>query len=70
VAGRAFLPEARGASAAAVVDGKIVVVGGVGMENKHVDSIAIYDPATDSWRHAHRFHAPRSSHGGAVGGIV
>ena len=69
--GRAFLPEARGASAAAVVDGKIVVVGGVGMENRHVDSIAIYDPATDSWRHAAPIPTLRDHlTAGAVGGIV
>src|SRR5689334_6062743 len=48
--GRERLPEPRGASAAAVVDGKIVVVGGTGT-NGHVESIAIYDPASDTWRH-------------------
>jgi len=48
--GRGLLPEARGAGAAAVVGDQIVVVGGVG-PGGHVDSIAIFDPATDSWHH-------------------
>ncbi len=57
--GRALLPEPRGASAAAVVDGKIVLVGGTGRDGKHVDSIAIYDPVTDTWRHGAPIPTPR-----------
>jgi len=48
---RAPLPEPRGASAVGVVDGRIIVVGGFGLKLRLLDSIAIYDPATNAWRH-------------------
>src|SRR6476469_437813 len=46
---RAPLPEARGASAVGVVDGRIIVVGGLGAHRRLLDSIAIYEPATNTW---------------------
>ncbi len=47
---RAALPlGGRGASAAVAVNGKIIVVGGLGPTQAHVDSTAIYDPAVDTW---------------------
>jgi N-acetylneuraminic acid mutarotase len=72
--GRGLLPEPRGASAAAAVDGKIVVVGGIGPAG-HIDSIAIYDPAADSWRHGApiptlRDHLTSSSTGGILYAIA
>jgi N-acetylneuraminic acid mutarotase len=68
--GHERLPEPRGASAAAVVDGKIIVVGGVGL-NGHIDSIAIYDPASDTWKHGPPIPTLRDHlTAGAVGGVV
>ncbi|MGH7568295.1 MAG: Kelch repeat-containing protein [Gemmatimonadales bacterium] len=49
---RASLPVGRGASAVGVVNGELIVVGGMGPTRAHVDSTAIYDPATNTWRHA------------------
>src|SRR2546425_4015205 len=49
---RAPLPEPRGASGVGVVNGKLVVVGGWGMRRVLLDSTAIYDPATNRWKHA------------------
>jgi len=46
---RAPLPKPRGASAAGIVDGKIVVVGGFGTKYKLLDSITVYDPTTNHW---------------------
>ena len=45
------LPEARGGHAAAVVDGKIHVVGG-GNSVSTLDLHSVYDPASDSWSEA------------------
>jgi N-acetylneuraminic acid mutarotase len=68
--GHERLPEPRGASAAVAVDGKIIVVGGVGL-NGHIDSIAIYDPVTDTWKHGAPIPTLRDHlTAGAVGGIV
>jgi N-acetylneuraminic acid mutarotase len=39
----------RGASAAGVVSGKLVVVGGMGTDHVLLDSIAVYDPASNHW---------------------
>lgn len=46
---RAPLPVPRGASAAGVVSGKLVVVGGMGTDHVLLDSIAVYDPASNHW---------------------
>jgi N-acetylneuraminic acid mutarotase len=56
---RAPLPEPRGASAAAVVDGRIVVVGGFGAGMEHSDSTVIYHPGADRWSHAAGTPTPR-----------
>lgn len=63
---RATLPKPRGASAAGVVDGKIIVVGGVGPDQTLLDSIAIYDPATDRWKHGAPIPTPRDHLAAAV----
>jgi N-acetylneuraminic acid mutarotase len=46
---RASLAVPRGASAAGVVDGKIVVVGGYGTQRALLDTTLAYDPRRDSW---------------------
>lgn len=56
---RAPLPEPRGASAAGVVDGRVVVVGGVGAGNVLLDSIVIYDPVSGGWSRAGPIPTPR-----------
>ena len=49
---RAPMRAARGSVGAAVLDGKIHVVGGRGLDKQVVATHEIYDPATDSWRPA------------------
>ena len=64
------LPEARGALAAAVVDNRILVVGGVGPQGLAND-LFIYEPATDAW--TKKTPAPtRRDHltAGALGGLL
>ena len=63
---RAPLPEPRGASAAGVVEGKIIVLGCVGPGQTLLDSIAIYDPATDGWKHGAPIPTPRDHLAAAV----
>src|ERR1700691_766181 len=46
---RAPLPAPRGASAAVAAGGKLIVVGGFGVNRALLDSIAVYDPATNHW---------------------
>jgi len=70
---RAPLPMARGASAAAEVDGQIVVVGGIRYvaDGGLVRATAIYDPATDTWRRGAPIPTPRDHlTAQAVGGIL
>lgn len=43
------LPEARGAGVAAVVDGRIIVAGGVGAGNALVRPVDTFDPTTGAW---------------------
>lgn len=65
------LPEPRGASAAAVVGGRIVVVGGAGTGNALLDSTLIYDPAAGRWFRAAPIPTPRDHlAAAAVGGAV
>jgi N-acetylneuraminic acid mutarotase len=63
---RAPLPEPRGASAAGFVNGRIVVVGGVGPGNRLLDSIAIYDPASGAWARGAPLPTPRDHLAAAV----
>src|SRR6204780_393716 len=68
---RAPLPAPRGASAAVAVNGRLIVVGGFGVNRALLDSIAVYDPATNHW--VNRAPIPtRRDHltAGVVGGIV
>src|SRR5512133_2670811 len=43
------LPSTRGALAAAVLDGKIHAVGGVGWRGRNTPAHEVYDPATNRW---------------------
>lgn len=68
---RAPLPEPRGASAAAELDGHVVVVGGFGTGGTLLDSIALYDPRTNRWRRGapiptRRDHLAAATVGGAL----
>jgi N-acetylneuraminic acid mutarotase len=45
----AALPTPRGALAAAVLDGKIHAVGGVGWRGRNTPAHEVYDPATNRW---------------------
>jgi N-acetylneuraminic acid mutarotase len=45
----ARMPQARGAHAAALVDGKVWLVGGTGLNGQLLKPIDVYDPKTDSW---------------------
>ncbi len=56
---RAPLPEPRGASAGAAVNGRVVVVGGYDDSVTLLDSIAIYDPTTNTWSHGPPIPTPR-----------
>jgi N-acetylneuraminic acid mutarotase len=68
---RASLPVGRGASAAVAVNGELVVVGGMGPTQAHVDSVAIYNPAANAWRHGRPIPTLRDHlTAQAVGGIV
>lgn len=59
----------RGASAVAVVDGKIYVAGG--FRNAAVRDVSAYDPATDTWEILPDLPAPRDHVvGGAIDGVI
>lgn len=44
------LPEARGAATAGVLDGRIYLVGGFGVGQRLLTSVAVFDPGARSWR--------------------
>ena len=45
----ARMPTARGSLAAGVVDGKLYALGGSDDEDNTLDTVEVYDPATDRW---------------------
>ena len=59
----AAMPTARDSHAAAVVDGKIYVSGGLAASGEYSDALEAYDPVADTWttlaslREARGFHA-------------
>ena len=65
-AARAVLPQPRGASAAGVMDGHIVVAGGYDDNVQLLDSVVIYDPASNSWRAGAPIPTPRDHLAGSV----
>src|SRR2546423_15637310 len=56
---RAALPTPRGASGAAAVNGRLIVVGGWGLKRRLVEATAIYDPGADRWHRAAPIPTPR-----------
>ena len=69
-AARTALPQPRGAGAAGVVDGHIVVAGGYDDNVQLLDSVVIYDPASNSWRAGAPILTPRDHlAGGVVNGV-
>ncbi len=71
---RAPLPEVRALGGSAAVDGKIYVFGGVqviDIEAPVLATVAIYDPATDSWTSGAAMPTPRAGLGvAAVNGFI
>lgn len=64
-------PLPRAYHAAAVVDGKIYVMGGAGADNKPVGSVQVYDPATRTWAARANMPTPRALFGaGTVRGTI
>jgi N-acetylneuraminic acid mutarotase len=64
-------PLVRSYHAAAVVNGKIYVLGGGGADNKVVASVQVYDPATGTWAARADMPSPRALFGAsAVGGTI
>lgn len=80
----AAMPSKRGAASAAVVDGKIYVIGGAGIVPDTVDTaiqakrrhavlgnVEEYDPKTDTWRARSALPTPRNHAAvGAIGGKI
>src|SRR2546423_12693120 len=56
---RAALPTPRGASGAAAVNGRLIVVGGGGLKRRLVEATAIYDTGADRWHGAAPIPPPR-----------
>jgi N-acetylneuraminic acid mutarotase len=64
-------PQQRSYHAAAVVNGKIYVIGGAGPDNKPVPSVHVYDPATGTWAALASMPTARALFGAAaVGGTI
>ncbi len=64
-------PQQRSYHSAAVVNGKIYVIGGAGADNKPVASVHVYDPATGTWAARADMPTARALFGAsAVGGTI
>jgi N-acetylneuraminic acid mutarotase len=64
---RAPMPTARREPAAAVLDGRLYVMGGTIAAGGVTAAVEVYDPCTNTWSAASSLPAPRSS---AVAGVV
>src|SRR5262249_58194150 len=53
------MKSARGAAGAAVIDGKIHVIGGRGLDGVTIGAHEVFDPATGTWREAAPLPTPR-----------
>ncbi len=56
---KSAMPTAREAAAAAVLNGKIYVAGGDGVDHQPLATLEVYDPRTDSWSTAPSMPTPR-----------
>ena len=56
----------RSNAGAAVVDGKVLVVGGWGWGLTYLSSVEVYNPSTNTWQMGPSLKAPRSGMGVAV----
>ena len=64
-------PLSRSYHSAAVVNGKIYVMGGAGADNKPIASVQVYDPTTGTWAERASMPTPRALFGAsAVGGTI
>jgi len=64
-------PIARWCHSAAVVNGKIYVIGGAGADNQPVASVEVYDPATGTWESRASMPTARALFGvGTFGGLI
>jgi N-acetylneuraminic acid mutarotase len=64
-------PLTRSYHGAAVVNGRIYVIGGAGEDNKTFGSVQVYDPATGTWAARANMPTARGLFGtGAVGGTI
>ena len=59
------MEDGKADAGAAVVDGKVMVVGGFS-GNKYLSSVEIYNPSTNTWQRGPSLQAPRSGMGLAV----
>jgi N-acetylneuraminic acid mutarotase len=68
----AEMPNPRGETASAVLDGKVYVAGGyTGLDFTTTDLVSIYDPATDTWRAGPPLPEPRNHAAAAtLGGVL
>ena len=62
------MPTARGALAAAVLDGRIHAVSGVGSARKNTPAHEAYDPATNQWTRRTPVPTPRDHHAAVAAG--
>lgn len=60
------LPNPRGAHGAAVVDGEIFLVGGVGVDGALIEAVDVYHPVEESWRSEADLPTPREHLGVAA----
>merc|ERR1712085_241684 len=62
----AAMPSVRYSHAAAVLDGKIYVTGGLSSTDEHMDALEVYDLAADTWMTLASLSQSRAFHASAV----
>jgi N-acetylneuraminic acid mutarotase len=65
------IPTARWGAAAGVIDGKLYIAGGMGIDYSVLSAMEMYDPATNTWAARAKMLTPRAGTGAAVvGGML